>query len=64
LKQEISPAVMAGIIVVIVVIVGFVGWKMFLAKPAPSGVPPPQSQSESMMQRMRQGSAGALGGGR
>ena len=44
-QQKISPAVAAGVIVVLVLIIAGVGWKVFAGgKSGSSGAPPPEAQ--------------------
>lgn len=40
MKQSVSPAAMAAVIVVVVALACFVGWKMFMGGPAQGGPKP------------------------
>lgn len=44
MKQNISPPVMAAIVIVFVVVVGFLGYKYAFSGNGSSGKPPPEAQ--------------------
>jgi hypothetical protein len=49
MKQSVSPALMVGIIVVVVAVIGFFGYKMFLSGPASGGPRPEQAMEGRKM---------------
>jgi hypothetical protein len=54
MKQTVSPAVMAGIIVVVVGLIGFVGWKVFFSGPSTGGPRPAAAQDSRKFQQQYQ----------
>jgi hypothetical protein len=54
MKQSISPAVMAAIIVVVVAVIGFFGYKAFMGGPASGGSKPAAAQDGAKFQQQYQ----------
>ena len=51
MKQSVSPAIMVGVIVVVVGLIGFFGWRMFFGGPATGGPRPAASEGSRRFQQ-------------